>query len=57
MSYIINKSDGSTLVEVADGDLNSKATSLTLIGKNSSNFGESMNENFVKLLEQRILLL
>ena len=51
MSYIINKSDGSTLVEVADGDLNSKATSLTLIGKNSSNFGESMNENFVKLLE------
>lgn len=51
MSYIINKSDGSTLVEVADGDLNSKATSLTLIGKNSSNFGESINENFVKLLE------
>ena len=51
MSYIINKSDGSTLVEVADGDLNTKATSLTLIGKNSSNFGESINENFVKLLE------
>ena len=51
MSYIINKSDGSTLVEVADGDLNKNATNLTLIGKNSSNFGESLNENFIKLLE------
>ena len=51
MSYIINKTDGSTLVEVADGDLNSKATSLTLIGKNVSGFGEVLNENLVRLLE------
>ena len=51
MSYIINKSDGSTLVEVADGELNSKATGLTLIGKNVSGFGEVLNENLVKLLE------
>jgi hypothetical protein len=51
MSYIINKSDGSTLVEVADGELNSRATSLTLIGKNVSGFGEILNENLVKLLE------
>lgn len=51
MSYIINKSDGSTLVEVADGELNTRATSLTLIGKNYSGFGESLNENLVKLLE------
>lgn len=51
MSYIINKSDGSTLVEVADGELNTRATSLTLIGKNVSGFGEALNENLVKLLE------
>ena len=51
MSYIINKTDGSTLVEVADGELNSRATSITLIGKNVSGFGEILNENFVKLLE------
>ena len=51
MSYNINKTDGSTLVEIADGELNSKATSLTLIGKNVSGFGELLNENLVKLLE------
>lgn len=51
MSYIINKTDGSTLVEIADGELNTKATGLTLIGKNVSGFGEVLNENLVKLLE------
>jgi uncharacterized Zn ribbon protein len=51
MSYNINKTDGSTLVEIADGELNSKATGLTLIGKNVSGFGEVLNENLVKLLE------
>lgn len=51
MSYIINKSDGSTLVEVTDGNTNTSATSLTLIGKNYSGFGEALNENLVKLLE------
>lgn len=51
MSYIINKTDGSTLVEVADGELNSRATNITLIGKNVSGFGEILNENLVKLLE------
>jgi len=51
MSYNINKTDGSLLVELADGSANSKATSLTLIGKNYSGFGEILNENLVKLLE------
>jgi hypothetical protein len=51
MSYNINKTDGSTLVEIADGEFNSKATSLTLIGKNVSGFGEVLNENLVKMLE------
>lgn len=51
MAYQINKTDGSKLVDVADGTINSAASSLTLIGKNFSGFGEYINENFVKLLE------
>jgi hypothetical protein len=50
-SYIINKTDGSVLTEVNDGTINQTATDLTLIGKNSSSYGEFLNENFVKLLE------
>jgi hypothetical protein len=51
MSYLINKSDGTILATVADGQVDSLSTDLTLIGKNYSGFGESLNENFVKLLE------
>ncbi len=51
MAYQINKTDGSRLVDVADGTINSVASSLTLVGKNFSGFGEYINENFVKLLE------
>jgi hypothetical protein len=51
MSYIINKTDGSTLTEVVDGTVDKSATSLTLIGKNSSSYGEAFNENFVHMLE------
>lgn len=51
MSYIINKTDGSVLTEVVDGTVDQTATDLTLIGKNSSSYGESFNENFVHLLE------
>jgi hypothetical protein len=51
MAYSINKSDGSVLATVADGQIDDFSSSLTLIGKNFSGFGESLNENFVKLLE------
>ena len=51
MSYIINKSDGNTLATVADGQIDQLSSSLTLVGKNYSGFGEYINENFVKLLE------
>lgn len=51
MSYIINKTNGDLLTEVVDGEINQVATSLTLIGKNASAYGEVMNENFVQLLE------
>ena len=51
MSYIINKTDGSQLTIVVDGTIDQTATDLTLIGKNASSYGESFNENFIKLLE------
>lgn len=51
MAYSINKTDGSILTSVADGQIDQFSTSLTLIGKNYSGFGEVLNENFIKLLE------
>lgn len=50
MAYTINKSNGAVLTTVADGTIDS-STDLTLIGKNYSGYGEVLNENFVKLLE------
>ena len=51
MAYLITKSDGTTLTTVSDGQIDDLTTDLTLIGKNYSGFGEALNENFVKLLE------
>jgi hypothetical protein len=51
MAYQINKTNGTIVSIVADGQIDDLSTSLTLIGKNYSGFGESLNENFVKLLE------
>jgi len=51
MAYQINKTDGSIVATVADGQIDVNSTDLTLIGKNYSGFGEALNENFVKLLE------
>lgn len=51
MTYLINKTDGSLLAELADSSINQTVTDLTLIGKNVTGYGEYINENFVKLLE------
>ncbi len=51
MAYQINKTDGTIVATVADGQIDELSTDVTLIGKNYSGFGESINENFVKLLE------
>lgn len=51
MSYILNKTDGSLLVELVDGRLDTSTTDLSLIGKNYKGFGEFLNENFISLLE------
>lgn len=51
MSYVINKTNGGTLVVLNDGVVDTSVSSLNLIGKNVSNFGDQQNENFVHLLE------
>lgn len=51
MSYQINKTDGTIVSTVADGQLDTFSTSVSLIGKNYNGFGEPLNENFIKLLE------
>lgn len=51
MSYKINKTNGDLIVELADGQIDSTSTDITLIGKNYRGFGELFNENFVKMLE------
>lgn len=51
MSYIINKTDGTVLTEVVDGTIDQVSTDITLVGKNATSYGESVNENFVKILE------
>jgi len=51
MAYTINQTSGSVLANVADGTIDNTTTDLTLIGKNYSGYGDALNENFVKLLE------
>ena len=45
MSYKLNKTDGSLLVDLVDGQLDTTSSDLTLIGRNYSGFGEVLNEN------------
>lgn len=51
MSYRLNKTDGSVLVDLIDGSIDTDTTNLTLVGRNYTGFGEFLNENFIKLLE------
>ena len=51
MSYKLNKTDGELLVELADGIIDTTTTDITLVGKNYKGFGESFNENFIKMVE------
>lgn len=51
MSYIINKTDGTKLVTLKDGTVDIASTDLALFGKGYAGFGERLNENFIKLLE------
>jgi hypothetical protein len=51
MAYAINKTDGTVVATVADGTLDTTSSSLSLIGKNYAGYGEVLNENQIKILE------
>ena len=51
MGYKLNKTDGSLLVDLIDGQIDTTSSDLTLIGRNYTGFGEVLNENFIKVLE------
>ena len=50
MAYTINRTDTTPITTITDGTIDN-STSLTLFGKSYSGFGEALNENLVKLLE------
>ena len=50
MSYTINLTDGTIFAVVADGTINNDS-SQTLVGKNYAGYGEFLDENFIRLLE------
>jgi len=51
MPYILYKSNGQKLVTVPDGSIESASTDLTFVGKNYAGYGEILNQDLVKLLE------
>jgi hypothetical protein len=51
MAVTINKTDGTVLSTIQDGAIDISSTNLSLIGRLYRNYGELVNENFVKLLE------
>lgn len=51
MAYSINLTNGNLLVTLADGEINTANSSITLIGRNVATYGESLNENIVHMLE------
>jgi hypothetical protein len=50
MAYTINLTDGTIFATIADGTINT-ASSMTLVGKNYAGYGEFLDENFIRLLE------
>jgi len=51
MTYTVTTTSGASLATIADGTVNTSATSLALIGKNYAGYGIFLNENYVQLLE------
>lgn len=50
MAYTINRTNGTLFATVVDGTINTDS-SLIMIGKNFAGYGEALNENFFRLLE------
>jgi len=50
MPYTLRKTNGSTLAIIQDGAIET-STDLVFVGKNYAGYGQTVNENFLKLLE------
>jgi len=50
MAYTINLTDGTIFAVIPDGTINT-SSSMTLVGKNYAGYGEFLDENFIRLLE------
>ena len=50
MSYILNKTNGSILATLNDGSIN-QTTDLVFVGRNYAGYGEFVNEDLLRLLE------
>ena len=50
MAYNIYNSDGIILLTLSEGEVDDFSTSLNLVGKNSNNYGQYVNNNLVYLL-------
>ena len=51
MAYTIVKSDGTVLTTIADSTINTTSTSLGLPGRNFAGYGQTLDTNFVHLME------
>lgn len=51
MPYSLKLSNGTSLVDIPDGAVDSSSTSLSLVGKNVAGYGFFQNTNFLHLLE------
>lgn len=51
MAYTIIRSNGTTLTTIPDGNINTSSTSLGLPGRNYPGYGQTLDTNFVRMLE------
>lgn len=51
MAYTIVKSDGTVLTTIPDGTINTTSTSVGLPGRNYAGYGQTLDTNFVHMLE------
>lgn len=50
MAYTITLTDGTTFATIADGTINT-SSSMTLVGKNYAGYGQFLDQNYIRLLE------
>jgi hypothetical protein len=51
MAYTIRNADGTVLVNIVDGTIDTRTTSISLVGKNKEDYGTALNTNLVNILQ------